>query len=126
MSATGFDTLQASRTLEEAGFERAQGDVLVATLAGAVRDGTATITQSMATKEQVAATAADLRAESAEVRAEMAEVRAEMAVLRAEMHVEFAKVRAEMAGEFKVLYRHLWLMSAGIVGLTVTLVKLIP
>ena len=29
--------------------------------------------------------------------------------------------------EFKAeIYRHLWLMAAGIVGLTVTLVKLIP
>ena len=42
------------------------------------------------------------------------------------MYTEFAKLRAEVAVEFKVLYRHLWVMSAGIVGLTVTLVKVIP
>lgn len=37
-----------------------------------------------------------------------------------------AELRAEMAGEFKGLYRHLWVMAAGIVGVTVALVKLIP
>lgn len=37
-----------------------------------------------------------------------------------------AELRAEMAGEFKGLYRHLWIMAAGIVGVTVALVKLIP
>ena len=36
------------------------------------------------------------------------------------------ELRAEIAIEFKELYRHLWIMSAGIVALTVTLVKLIP
>lgn len=39
---------------------------------------------------------------------------------------EIAGVRADVA-EFKAeIYRHLWLMAAGIVGLTVTMVKLIP
>ena len=37
-----------------------------------------------------------------------------------------AEIRAEIAGEFKGLYRHLWVMAAGIVGVTVALVKLIP
>ena len=37
-----------------------------------------------------------------------------------------AELRAEIANEFKGLYRHLWLMAAGIVGVTVALVKLIP
>lgn len=119
MSAPSFDTLKASKALGDAGSEQAQADALVTMVAGAVRDGVATITQSMATKEQVAATAADLHAESASLRVEMAE-------LRAEMHTQFAKVRTEVAVEFKVLYRHLWVMSAGIVAFNVTLVKLIP
>ena len=39
---------------------------------------------------------------------------------------EIAELRAEIATEFKGLYRHLWVMAAGIVGVTVALVKLIP
>lgn len=35
-------------------------------------------------------------------------------------------VSAEIAALEARLYRHLWLMAAGIVGVTVTLVKLIP
>ena len=44
----------------------------------------------------------------------------------ASVDTRFAEVKAEMANEFKALYRHLWLMAAGIVALTVTLVKFIP
>ena len=39
-----------------------------------------------------------------------------------------ARIEEELAaqrGEFARLYRHLWVMAAGIVGLTVTLVKLL-
>ncbi len=35
-------------------------------------------------------------------------------------------LRADMAEQFVALYKQLWLMAVGIVGLTVTLVKLIP
>ncbi len=39
---------------------------------------------------------------------------------------DVAALKTDIA-EFKAeIYRHLWLMAAGIVGLTVTLVKLIP
>lgn len=43
-----------------------------------------------------------------------------------ELKTDFSEFKADIA-EFKAeIYRHLWLMAAGIVGLTVTLVKLIP
>ena len=119
MTATAFDTLQAASTLEKAGFDKAQADAVVATVAAAVGESFAAITRNMSTKDQVAATGEGLRAESAELRSEM---RIEIAKLRSEM----AELRAETAIEFKVFYRHLWVMSAGIVGLTVTLVKVIP
>ena len=45
---------------------------------------------------------------------------------KAETKADIAELRAEIAGEFKGLYRHLWVMAAGIVGVTVALVKLIP
>ena len=89
--------------------------------------------QHLASKNDVA----EFRAEMAEFRAEMAEFRAEMdaRLTRLEASVDtrfasvdtrFAEVKAETANEFKALYRHLWLMAAGIVALTVTLVKFIP
>ena len=34
--------------------------------------------------------------------------------------------KADVADEFKALYRHLWVMAAGIVGVTVMLMKVIP
>ena len=44
----------------------------------------------------------------------------------AELRAEMAALRAEMAARFEALYKQLWVMAVGIVGLTVTLVKLIP
>ena len=35
-------------------------------------------------------------------------------------------LRAEMAVEFKTLYRHLWVVGTSFVGVTVALVKLLP
>lgn len=44
----------------------------------------------------------------------------------AEIRTEIAELSADVASDFKVLYRHLWVMAASIVGVTVALVKLIP
>jgi len=52
--------------------------------------------------------------------------KADLAAVQAKLETDIATVRTEMAQEFKVLYKQLWLMAVGIVGLTVTLVKLIP
>lgn len=65
--------------------------------------------------EAVVATVGDAMGENVATKADIAEIRAEIAGLR-----------ADVAGDFKVLYRHLWVMAASIVGVTVTLVKLIP
>lgn len=45
---------------------------------------------------------------------------------KADLTEAVATVRTEMAEQFAALYKQLWLMAVGIVGLTVTLVKLIP
>ena len=45
---------------------------------------------------------------------------------KADVTEAVATVRTEMAEQFAALYKQLWLMAVGIVGLTVTLVKLIP
>ena len=52
--------------------------------------------------------------------------RSDIVALQSDIVQFKADVKADI-GEFKAeIYRHLWLMAAGIVGLTVTLVKLIP
>ncbi len=53
-------------------------------------------------------TKADLRVTEADLRGEIQTVRTEVQSLRAD------------------IYRHLWMMAAGIVGMTVALVKLLP
>ena len=52
--------------------------------------------------------------------------KADLAAVQAKLEAEIAAVRTEIAQEFKALYKQLWVMAVGIVGLTVTLVKLIP
>lgn len=52
--------------------------------------------------------------------------KADLTEVRAALETDIAAVRAEMAQAFQALYKQLWLMAVGIVGLTVTLVKLIP
>ena len=49
-------------------------------------------------------------------------LKADIATVRTEM----ATLRADVSAQFAALYKQLWVMAAGIVGLTVTLVKLIP
>ena len=45
---------------------------------------------------------------------------------KADLMEAVAAVRADTAAQFAGLHKQLWLMAVGIVGLTVTLVKLIP
>ena len=182
MATRAFDTLEAAKTLEEAGFERAQAEAVVATVTSVVRLGIEAFARDLVTRDQFSDTAAALHADSVEVkgdfaqlkgdfvelrgefaelkgdfvelrgefaelkgdfvelrgefaelkgdfvelRGEFAELKGDFVELRAEMHAGFAELRAEFALEIKNLYRHLWLMSASIVALTVTLTKLIP
>ena len=52
--------------------------------------------------------------------------KADLAAVQAKLETDIAAVRTEIAQEFKALYKQLWVMAVGIVGLTVALVKLIP
>ncbi len=65
--------------------------------------------------EAVVATVGEAMGENVATKADMAEIRAEIAGLR-----------ADVASDFKILYRHLWIMAASIVAVTVTLLKLVP
>ncbi|MDE0038979.1 MAG: hypothetical protein OXU77_15720, partial [Gammaproteobacteria bacterium] len=51
--------------------------------------------------------------------------RGEIEGSRSYTDAKFAQLRAEMHGEFKNLYRHLWLLLLGFAGLIVTLNKLL-
>ena len=59
----------------------------------------------------------------ATLRGEMNELDAS---LRGHTDSSIAGLRSEMHGEFKTLYRHLWLMFVGFAGVIVTLAKLLP
>lgn len=77
--------------------------------------------------------AATLRGEmiefAATLRGEMQELgtslRREIEASRGYTDARLAELRAEMHGEFKSLYRHLWLLLLGFAGLIVTLNKLL-
>jgi len=101
MSALAFDTLKASRTLQAAGFDEGQAEAVVNTLGEALGGNVAT-------------------------KADLTEVRAALEADIAAVRTELATVRADLADQFAALYKQLWLMAVGIVGLTVTLGKLIP
>lgn len=68
--------------------------------------------------EAVVATVGNAIAGDVATKADISEVQTEIARVRAEL-------KAEIGGLEARLYRHLWIMAVGIVGLTVTLVKLI-
>jgi len=59
------------------------------------------------------------------IRAEITEGRIEVANVRSELKTDIGTVRAETGGLEARLYLQLWLMAAGIVGMTVALVKLL-
>ena len=87
MSSLAFDTHRAVKALREAGAE-----AFVETIGGNV------------------ATKADISASEAALRAEVANV-------RAELKTDIGLVRAEIGDLEGRLYRQLWIMAAGIVGL---------
>ncbi len=98
--------------------------------------GAIPLAEQLATKEDLAVTRADLKDDIAAVRTEIAEVRTalkdDIAAVRTDLkddiaavRTEIAEVRADLSGLEARFYRQLWIMAAGIVGLTVTLTKLL-
>ena len=68
--------------------------------------------------EAVVATVGEAIGGNVATKADIAEVQTDIAQVRAEL-------KADISGLEARLHRHLWMMAAGIVGLTVTLVKLL-
>ena len=130
MSALAFDTYKAVTALKQAGFEEAQAEAVVNTMGEALGGNVATkadLTEVRAALEadmtaMKAALETDLAAVKADIEQLRSETKADLATMRADMET----LRADMAEQFTALYKQLWIMAVGIVGLTVTLVKLIP
>ena len=130
MSALAFDTHKAVTALKQAGFEEVQAEAVVNTMGEALAGNVATKADLT---EVRAALEADMTAMKAALETDIAAVKADIEQLRSETKADLATVRADMetlradmAEQFTALYKQLWLMAVGIVGLTVTLVKLIP
>lgn len=130
MSALAFDTHKAVMALKQAGFEEAQAEAVVNTMGEALGGNVATkadLTEVRAVLEaDMVAVKADIEQLRLTTQADLAAVKADIEQLRSETKADLAAVRADMAEQFTVLYKQLWIMAVGIVGLTVTLVKLIP
>ena len=82
-------------------------------------------------KADIAAVQTELKADANQIRAELkadiaavqTELKADANQIRAELKADRAVAQANLAGLEARLYRHLWIMAASIVGLTVTLIK---
>ena len=105
MAALAFDTHKAVTALKQAGFAEPQAEAVVNTMGEALGG-------SVATKADLAAAQAKLEAD--------------IATVQAKLEADIAAVKTDMAEQFAALYKQLWVIAVGIVGLTVTLVKLIP
>ena len=123
--------------LKQAGFEEAQAEAVVNTMGEALGGNVATkadLTEVRAVLEaDMVAVKADIEQLRLTTQADLAAVKADIEQLRSETKADLAAVRADMetlradmAEQFTALYKQLWIMAVGIVGLTVTLVKLIP
>ena len=136
MSALAFDTHQAVKALCEAGAAEPLAEAFVETIGDAVSGNVATKADIDRVETTLRADIADvkadvdrvettLKADIAGVRAEVAEVRTEVAGVRTEVANVRAELKTDLGGLEGRLYRQLWLMAVGIVGLTVALVKLL-
>ncbi|MDE2756419.1 MAG: DUF1640 domain-containing protein [Acidobacteriota bacterium] len=130
MSALAFDTYKAVTALKQAGFEEAQAEAVVNTMGEALGGNVATkadLTEVRAALEaDMTAMKTALETDIAAVKADIEQLRSETKADLATMRADMETLRADMAEQFTTLYKQLWLMAVGIVGLTVTLVKLIP
>ena len=135
MSANAFDTLKAAKSLEAARFDEAQAEAIVTIVGDAVRahteplaNGIAAIADTMARKEAVATVEDSVEALKDNVATLTVRVETISRTMATKEYVDaaLATLRAEIAVDFRNLYRHLWVMGTGFVGVTVALVKLLP
>ena len=113
MTTYTLDTHATIKQLEDAGMDSKQAEAVVA---------------AISRSDAELATKADLKTEIAEVKTQIAQVKTEIAAvstnidkLASSTRADLADGRADVANEFKALYRHLWLMAAGIVATVLAL-----
>ena len=106
MSTYTLDTHATIKQLEDAGMDSRQAEAVVA---------------AISRSDAELATKADLKTEIAEVKTEIAAVSTNIDKLASSTRADLAVGRADVANEFKVLYRHLRLMAAGIVATVLAL-----
>ena len=129
MTALAFDTYKAVKALREAGADEALAEAVVATVGDAIGGNVATKADLAEVKAElksdIAVVRADLKSDIAAVKADLksdiAAVKADLAEVKAELKSDIAAVKTDIAEVEARLYRHLWMMAAGIVGLTVSL-----
>ena len=117
-----FDTLKATKALQQAGFPQSQAEAVAVTVGEAM-------VGNVATKADLKQAETNLRAElrqeigglRAELKGEIGAVRAELKEDVGSVREEIGAVKIEMADRFRDLYKHLWVMGFGIVILNVTL-----
>jgi predicted nucleic acid-binding Zn-ribbon protein len=134
MAALAFDTHKAVTALKQAGFAEPQAEAVVNTMGEALGGTVATKADMAELRAEMAALRTELKGDltavqaklEAEIAAVQAKLEAEIAAVQAKLEAEIAAVKTDMAEQFAALYKQLWVMAVGIVGLTVTLVKLIP
>ena len=118
MAGLAFDTHKAVKALREAGADEPLAEAVVVTIGDALGEHVATKADVAEVKTGLAEVKAELKADVAEVKAEL---KADVAEVKAELKADMAEVKVNLAEMETRLYRHLWMMAAGIVGLTVSL-----
>ena len=124
MSRVAFDTLRVSEILKGAGVADEVAAAIVASIGVALGDGVATKSDIEALKT---ATKSDIEALKTATKADIDDLKAST---KSDIETAIGTVKSELRAEISALeariYRHMWFMAAGIVVVTVTLIKVIP
>jgi ribosomal protein L29 len=125
-----IDTLKFARSLADAGMDRRQAEALVQGLSDADTSDFATKADIGEVKAEVAGLRADMAELRSELKGEIASVRVELKSEIGDLRAELSDLRAELRGGLAAArsetFRFMYLQVIAIVGLTVTLVKLLP
>lgn len=102
MSAPAFDTLKAAKQLGAAGFDDAQAEAVIATVAGSSGQDVGVLKADVET----------LKVDVGALKADFQEMKKDFQALRADVQA----LELRVAGKFEALYKHLWFMGAGVVA----------
>ena len=109
MSAPAFDTLKAAKQLGAAGFDDAQAEAVIATVAGSSGQDVGVLKADV---ETLKADVETLKVDVGALKADFQEMKKDFQALRADVQA----LELRVAGKFEALYKHLWFMGAGVVA----------